>query len=83
MTRGPDPSETARDILLYMVQTPDPGFMATEVAGEFGRTRQWADKRLGQLEDDGLVKSKNPGGNAKFWWPTANGKKYLEETRDR
>jgi len=65
-----------------MVQSPDPAFVASEVGDEFDMTRQWADKQLKKLEDDGLLKSKNPGQRSRFYWVTDDGHEHLAETRD-
>jgi predicted transcriptional regulator len=65
-----------------MVQSPDPAFTAKEIAEEFDKSRQWADNRLKSMESDGYLKSKNPGGRAKFYWVSDPGKQYLHETRD-
>jgi len=83
MARGPDPDVSPREILLYMVQSPDPAFTANEIAGEFGKSRQWADNRMKSLEKDEYVQSKNPGGRSRFYWITEKGKEYLRETRDQ
>lgn len=64
-----------------MLQTPDPAFTAGEIADEFDKTRQWGHNKLTDLERDGFVKSKNPGGNARFYWVTATGKEFLRDTR--
>lgn len=82
MSRGPDPDVTAREILLFMVQSPDPAFTTTEIAEEFNKSRQWADNRMTQIKADELVQSKNPGGRSKFYWVTEQGKQYLHETRE-
>lgn len=82
MSRGPDPEVSAREILLYFVQSADAGFTANEVAEEFDMSRQNADHRLKRLEDRGLVKSKNPGGRARFYWPSEEGRQFLEEARN-
>ena len=81
MTRGPDPDVSPREILLFMVQSPDPAFTAAEVGDEFGKTRQWADNRLKSLEEDNLLRSKNPGGRSRFYWVSELGMMHLEETR--
>jgi len=81
VSRGPDPEITAVEILCYMTQHPDPGFTAREVGEEFGRTRQWADNRLKSMEERGLLRSKNPGGRARFYWPSHEGKEQLREDR--
>jgi DNA-binding MarR family transcriptional regulator len=82
VTRGPDPAVSVRDVLSFFVESPDPAFTARELADEFDKTRQWADNRLKQLEDDDLLASKNPGGRARFYWITIAGEQYLAETRD-
>jgi hypothetical protein len=45
-------------ILRFMVEHPDPGFTANEVATEFDKTRQWADHRLKKMADADLVEAK-------------------------
>lgn len=82
VSRGPDPDVTEREILLFMVTSPDPAFTANEIAEEFDKTRQWADNRMRQMGSDSLLRSKNPGGRAKFHWVTESGKAYLQEGRD-
>lgn len=81
MSRGPDPDVSARKILLYFVQSPDAGFTANEVADEFDISRQGADHRLKRLQERGLVNSKNPGGRARFYWATEEGRQLLKDTR--
>jgi len=80
MPPGPDPDVTAREILLFMVQSTDPGLTAQEIAEEFDKTRQWGGQRLRKLDDRGLVNSKNPGGNARFYWVSDEGKDHLQKT---
>lgn len=82
MTRGPEPSVSIREVLVFFVESPDPAFTAQELADEFEKTRQWADRRLKQLKEDGYLESKNPGGRARFYWITTAGEQYLAETRD-
>jgi predicted transcriptional regulator len=66
-----------------MVQNTDPGFTAREIAEEFDKTRQWADNRLKTMADDGLLESKNPGGRARFYWPSRDGLQLLEDERSQ
>lgn len=82
VSRGPDPSVTTREILQFFVESPDPGFTATEVGEEFDKSRQWADNRLKSLEDEEYLISKNPGGRARFFWISTAGEQYLAETRE-
>jgi predicted ArsR family transcriptional regulator len=82
VTRGPDPSVSTREVLSFFVESPDPAFTAQELADEFEKTRQWADRRLKQLTDDGYLERKNPGGRAQFYWITTAGEQYLADTRD-
>jgi len=78
---GPNKAASNREVLLHFVQDPDPAFTARELAEEFDKTRQWADKTLKELERESYVKSKNPGGGAKFYWVTEAGKEFLRDTR--
>lgn len=81
MSSGPDPAVSSREILLFMVQSPDPAFTAKEIGDEFDKTRQWGHQQLQKVESSGYVSSKNPGGNSRFYWVTEGGKQYLSETR--
>lgn len=78
---GPNKAASNREVLLHFVQHPDPAFTVRELAEEFDKTRQWADNTLKELEAQEFLKSKNPGGGAKFYWVTEAGKKYLADTR--
>ena len=82
MPSGPDPAASPREILLFMVQSPDPAFTASEVGDEFDKTRQWGHQQLQKLESSEYVDSKNPGGNSRFYWVTDEGRQYLSETRE-
>jgi predicted transcriptional regulator len=64
-----------------MAQHPDPAFTAREIADEFEKTRQWADNRLKQMESDSYLHSKNPGGRARFYWISHEGKERLRDER--
>jgi predicted transcriptional regulator len=64
-----------------MVQAPAPAFTAREIGDEFDKTRQWAHQQLQNLEDEGLLESKNPGGNSRFYWVTKAGNEFLSGTR--
>jgi DNA-binding MarR family transcriptional regulator len=70
-------------VLVFFVESPDPGFTARELGEEFEKTRQWADQRLKQLKDEGLLESKNPGGRSRFYWITTAGEQYLADTRGK
>lgn len=64
-----------------MVEHPDPGFTTNEVADEFEKTRQWADYRLSDMEEEGLVNQKTPGQRSKWFWPSDAGKQLLRDRR--
>jgi DNA-binding MarR family transcriptional regulator len=65
-----------------MVQSPDPAFTAAEIGEAFDKTRQWGDQQLKELEQKGLLNSKNPGTRSRFYWVSEAGEKYLQETKD-
>jgi len=79
VSRGPDRDVPPDKILAYMDEHPDPGFTAREIAENFDKTRQWADKQLRDMENDNLITSKNPGGRSKWYWVTTGGKKLLKQ----
>ena len=80
MTRGPDPSVSTFELLSFFAESSDPAFAAQEISNEYNKTRQWADRRLKQLESEGYLKSKNPGGRARVYWVTNSGEQYLSES---
>lgn len=82
MTRGPDPAVSPVEILRFMVEHPDPGFSATEVGEEFGKTRQWADNRLDVMHENDLLHRKKGGQRSKWFWPSDQGKRTLQEARE-
>jgi len=65
-----------------MVEHPDPGFTANEVAAEFDKTRQWADHRLKKMADADLVEVKKGGHRSKWYWVSAEGKQLLRDNRE-
>jgi predicted ArsR family transcriptional regulator len=59
------------EILVIILNAPDPVATATEVADGCGISRQGAHNRLQQLEEQGLVQSVMKG--ARLWWLTDEG----------
>lgn len=57
-----------------------PAVGTADIAEQAGVSRQAADKRLRQLDEDGLVEQYRVG-QAAVWFLTAAGQRYLEDMR--
>lgn len=55
------------EIIDVMRESEDPFVTAKDVAEQLPITRQQANKRLRQLEDEGIVRSKSTGSGAGWW----------------
>jgi len=71
-----------KEILWEMFRRSDPGFVASEVAEFVDMSRQGIHNRLVELEDMGLVSSKNPGRD-RVWWLLPAGEDLAEEYGDQ
>ena len=76
---GPDPDVSDVDILRVFVESPEPAFIASEIAAETDMTRQGVRNRLQQLHDDGWLATKQPGERTRLWWLTPAGHRYYSE----
>lgn len=68
---GPEKRVSDVEILAAVLQAPHPVVTAGDVGDAVGISRQGADKRLRQLEDDDLVQSTKKG--SRLWWLTDGG----------
>lgn len=59
---------------------PDPVVTVTEVADSIDVSQQAAHKKLSQLEERGLVKSKKTGARSRVWWLTTTGREAYSES---
>lgn len=65
-------------IVWEMFRRPHPGFVATEVADFVDMSRQGVYNRLVDMEELGLVDSKQPGRD-RVWWVTEAGAQFAQE----
>ncbi|ELZ39331.1 hypothetical protein C471_08435 [Halorubrum saccharovorum DSM 1137] len=83
MSRGPDPSITTLDILRVFLKSPDPAFIAPEIADEVGHTTDGVRRRMNALVDQGLLAKKKTGERSVLYWITEEGvHHYASETSD-
>jgi DNA-binding Lrp family transcriptional regulator len=70
MSDGPGRKPTVEDdeILDVFRSAADPILTATEVAEQLPMGRRGALKRLNNLEDRGVLKSKEVGSGSRVWW---------------
>jgi len=69
---------TDDDVLAAIREHRSPAVGTSDVASAVGVSRQAADNRLRNLENDGLVDS-DMVGRARIWWLTDAGIRYLEK----
>lgn len=77
--RGRKPTVSDTEILQHFALSPDPVFLASELADEFGMSRQGILSRLDDLDERGLLASKYAGGRRMFWITVA-GKRYISSS---
>ena len=65
---GRKPRVTDEEILDVFQSTSDPVLSTAEVAESLPIERRSVFNRLQQLEEDGLLKSKEIGGRNRVWW---------------
>ena len=53
---------------------------AVELAEDVGVTQQAAHSKLSNLEDRGLVRSKEVGSRARVWWITDEGRRAYDDS---
>jgi len=73
-------NESDRKYLRQAILYPDPVFTAVELAEEVGVTQQASHSKLSNLEDRGLVRSKEVGSRARVWWVTDEGRRAYDES---
>jgi len=66
--------ESDKKYLRVAILHPEPAFTAVELADSVDVTQQAAHSKLTNLEDRGLVRSKEVGSRARVWWVTQDGK---------
>jgi len=76
--RGPKPEATTAKLLLAIKNHYAPAVGTQDIADEVGVARQTAERRLWQLEDDGLVETEKIG-QARIWWLTTDGRRHLSD----
>jgi len=69
----PDYRESDIRYLTVIVTDPDPVMTATEIADELGISQQAAHRKLSDMEERGLLKSKKTGARSRVYWPTTDG----------
>lgn len=74
---GRKPTVSDEQVLREIALMADPVVTAPELADRLDITRQGANYRLGQLEEDGYVKSKKVGAHAIVYWLTEKGREVV------
>jgi len=63
VSRGPDPSITTLEILRVFLSSPDPAFIAPEIASELDHSEDGVRRRMNMLVDEGLLAKKKKTGH--------------------
>lgn len=66
-----------REILREIATSPDPVVTAPELGEDLAYSVDNIRIRLGELEDKGLVMSRDVGAHATVWWITASGRQEI------
>ena len=69
------------EILREFMLTGDPVLTTSELTEPLGMSRQGIHSRLEDLQERGLLKSKQVGSKARVWWITDNGRNYVSKRR--
>ena len=80
MGAGRKPTVEDTTVIREIALARGPAVFAVELTGPLGMSRQGVDKRLRDLEERGLVRSKKAG-RARMWWISDEGWKLLERER--
>jgi CTP-dependent riboflavin kinase len=76
---GRPPDTTDREILSIFADSDEPVLSTTEVADTLSYSQGGTYKRLQQLGEEGLLRSKMIG-DSKAWWLTEDGQDFLNKT---
>jgi CTP-dependent riboflavin kinase len=76
---GRPPDTTDREILSIFANSDEPVLSTTEIADTLSYSQGGTYKRLQQLGEEGLLRSKMIG-DSKAWWLTDSGQRFLEDT---
>jgi predicted ArsR family transcriptional regulator len=82
MVPGPDPEHSAEDIIEIFVQSPEPAFVASEIAESLDASTQGARNRLERLVEQGHLAKKSPGARTTMYWLTPQGHRYYATQSD-
>jgi len=77
--RGPKPEATTVKLLKAIRDHYAPVAGTQDIADNLDVARQTADRRLWQLEEQGLVETDKIG-QARIWWLTTDGRRYLSDS---
>jgi predicted ArsR family transcriptional regulator len=79
MGRGRPPKISDCEILRAVALAPDPIVTAPELSGRLDYTRQGVRGRLKDLEEEGLMKSREVGSRAVVYWMTPDSRQKLAD----
>ncbi|WP_353633367.1 winged helix-turn-helix domain-containing protein (plasmid) [Halobacterium sp. NMX12-1] len=76
---GRPPDTTDREILVLFRDADDPVLSTSDIADQLSYSLQGTLSRLTTLEQEKVLDSRKIG-NAKAWWLTEDGQRFLEDT---
>jgi DNA-binding Lrp family transcriptional regulator len=78
---GRPPDTTDREILSLFDRADAPVLSTADIAEDLSYSLQGTLSRLTALEEEGVIDSRKIG-NAKAWWLTDAGRRFLEDTSE-
>jgi CTP-dependent riboflavin kinase len=76
---GRPPDTTDREILRIFSNSNEPVLSTTDIANQLSYSQPGTYSRLAELKEEVFLHSKDIG-NAKAWWLTDAGQRFLEDT---
>lgn len=76
---GRDREVSDAELLVAGRDIPEPVFTSTEVGERVGMSQQGVDKRLRELEEDGLIRTAMKG-SSRVWWLSYRGREFIDES---
>ena len=80
--RGPDPEIEPIDILRQFVVSPEPAFVAKEIAESLDVTKEGARHQMERLVERGLLTRKKPTSRVVIYWITDEGRRHYADNAE-
>jgi DNA-binding MarR family transcriptional regulator len=82
VSRGPDPEIDPVDILHHFVVSPEPAFVAKEIADALDVTKEGARHQMERLVEKELLARKKPTSRVVIYWITDEGRRHYADNTE-